>query len=57
VPEPDQGHCETSAEGRAKHFLLPESEVCWIRRFFLAEAIVFAFIPMFAAAMTRMPSL
>lgn len=38
-------------------YTVPELDVRGVRRFFIAEIIVFAFIPMFAAAMVRVPLL
>lgn len=38
-------------------FSLTPGEIAWVRRFFVAEIVVFAFIPLFAAAMVRVPFL
>jgi putative membrane protein len=38
-------------------FAVTAGEVRWVRRFFVGEIVVFAFIPLFAAAMVRVPFL
>lgn len=42
---------------REPGFVLGEADVRWVRRFFIAEIVLFAFIPLFAAAMVRVPFL
>ena len=36
-------------------YSIPADEVAWVRRFMVVEIVVFAFIPLFAAAMVRVP--
>jgi putative membrane protein len=38
-------------------FAITADDVRWVRRFFIAEIVAFAFIPLFAAAMVRVPFL
>ncbi len=38
-------------------FVVTAEEVRWVRRFFIGEIVFFAFIPLFAAAMVRVPFL
>ena len=38
-------------------YSIPASDVAWVRRFLVVEIVVFAFIPLFAAAMVRVPFL
>ena len=38
-------------------FVPGPAEVAWVRRFLVAEVVLFAFIPLFAAAMVRVPFL
>jgi putative membrane protein len=38
-------------------YSIPADEVAWVRRFMVVEIVVFAFIPLFAAAMVRVPFL
>ena len=38
-------------------YSIPASDVAWVRRFMIVEIVVFAFIPLFAAAMVRAPFL
>ena len=38
-------------------FAITTEEVRWVRRFFIAEIVAFAFIPLLAAAMVRVPFL
>jgi putative membrane protein len=38
-------------------FAITADDVRWVRRFFIGEIVVFAFIPLFAAAMVRVPFL
>jgi len=37
------------------NFVPGSVEVAWVRRFLVAEVVLFAFIPLFAAAMVRVP--
>jgi len=38
-------------------FAITADDVRWVRRFFIGEIVAFAFIPLFAAAMVRVPFL
>lgn len=42
---------------RDTSFALTAGDVQWVRRFMVAEVVVFAFVPLFAAAMVRVPFL